>query len=198
MSRTTTTPNAPTCQPQTLSPVGLWVIGTYKLAKAVLLIAAGVAVYRLRHEDVAGGVLRLAARLRLDPDNHYIHAAVAKLSGLDERHLEAIGAGVVLYGLLYVAQGVGLLLQRRWGEYLVVVTTGFLIPLEVYEVVRRFGPVRVAVLLLNAGIVLYLVDRLRRETRIRAGVRGGTGPPPDMLGLDHPRPPTGQAQGSWR
>ena len=126
-------------------------------------MATGVYVTRLGPGDAAGGLLRLAARLRLDPDNRLVQSAVARVSGIDERHLDAIGAGVVLYGLLYVVQGVGLILQRRWAEWLVVATTGFLIPFEAYEVATKAGALRFAVLLLNLGIVAYLVDRLRKE-----------------------------------
>ena len=161
-------------RPAEQSPVGLWIIGIYKLAKASLLIAAGAAIIRFRHSDVAAGLQQLAARLRLDPDNRFLNTALARLSGIDARHLEMIGAGTCLYGLLYVAQGVGLLLQRRWGEYLVIITTGFLIPFEAYEVTRKLSFTRVAIVAVNVGIVAYLAARLRRERRAGAGPEDGT------------------------
>ena len=79
-------------------PVGLWIIGAYKLAKAFLLIVAGTAIVRSRHSDVAASLQRLAARLRLDPYNHILNTALARLSGLDARHLELIGVGTCLSG----------------------------------------------------------------------------------------------------
>lgn len=155
MSRRLTNPSAP----------GLRAIGAYKLAKAAVFVAAGVYVTRLGPGDAAGSLLRLADRLRLDPDNRLVHSAVARVSGIDERHLDAIGAGVVLYGLLYLVEGVGLILQKRWAEWLVVGTTGFLIPFEAYEVVTKHGALRLAVLVLNLGIVAYLADRLRKDRK---------------------------------
>jgi uncharacterized membrane protein (DUF2068 family) len=146
-----------------LSPTGLRIIGVYKLVKAAAIICAGVAVIRLRPNELVESLVRLAARLRFDPDDRLIHSAISRLSGLGEGQLEAIGAGMVLYGLLYVVQGVGLLLLQRWAEYLVVVTTGFLIPVEAYEVATKGGAVRALVLLINLAIVAYLVNRLRRE-----------------------------------
>lgn len=163
------------------SPVGLQVIGVYKLGKALILVAAGMVALRLSPADVAGGLVRLADRLRLDPDNRVLQAALARLSGVTERRLDAIGAGVVAYGLLYIAEGVGLLLRRRWAEYLVVVTTGFLVPYEAFEVVRGAGPLRIAVLLANLGIVAYLVTGLRRGARLPVAGRGGPAPPTDIL-----------------
>ncbi|MHC5544231.1 DUF2127 domain-containing protein [Singulisphaera rosea] len=147
--------------------LALWVIGCYKLAKALALVLAGVFVFRLDPDAIPATLLRLAKRSRLDPDDQQIHTAIARLSGLDRQQLEAIGVGLIVYSLLYVAEGVGLFLKRRWAEYLVTASTGFLIPFELYEVVRRPTLVRVVVILANVGIVAYLVARLRREHRER-------------------------------
>jgi uncharacterized membrane protein (DUF2068 family) len=146
-------------------PWGLRVIGTYKLAKALVLIAAGIVVFRLDPDAVARHSVRLVTWLRLDPDNRLVHRALARLAGLDAMRFEEIGAGVVVYGLLYVVEGVGLLLQKRWAEYLVVVTTGFLIPVEVFEFLHRPRIVPVVVVVVNVAIVAYLVARLKRERR---------------------------------
>ena len=145
--------------------MGIWVIGAYKLAKALLLLAAGVAFLCLPGREVAEGLERLAARLRLDPEDGFVHTAIARLAGLDRRHLNEIGAGTFLYGLLYIAQSVGLLLRRRWGSYLVIVTTGFLIPFECYEVMRKVDATRLTVLALNLGIVAYLIALYRRAPK---------------------------------
>ena len=162
---------APASPPGTLRPPpgpwGLRVIGTYKLAKAVVLIAAGLVVLRLDPDAVARHSAHLATRLRLDPDNRLVHRALARLSGLDSTRLEEIGVGVVVYGLLYVVQGVGLLLQQRWAEYLVVVSTSLLIPVEVFEFLRRPRIVPAVVVVVNLVIVAYLAVRLKRE-RARA------------------------------
>ena len=138
-------------------------IGVYKLAKAAALLIGGGVVLRLKPNDILDRVIRLAAQFRFDPDDEFIHAIISRISGLSETNLEAIGAGIVLYGLLYTAEGVGLLLQKRWAEYLVVVTTSLLIPLEVYEVFKKAGPLRIAVLLANVAIVAYLIRTIRIE-----------------------------------
>jgi uncharacterized membrane protein (DUF2068 family) len=144
-------------------PVGLWTIGAYKLAKALVVIAAGVVILRLSPGAVADEVTRVAARLGVSPESQVVHKAVTRLAGLDAARLEAVGVGVILYGLLYVAQGVGLLLQKRWAEYLVLVTTGYLIPIELYETFRTLHPLPTAALAINVVIMAYLIVRLRCE-----------------------------------
>src|SRR5262245_29290093 len=78
-------------------PIGLRLIAAYKLAKALAVFALATAVFRLDPSAVAARVVRLAARLRLDPDSHLIHTWLARLSGLQPRQLEAVGAGLFLY-----------------------------------------------------------------------------------------------------
>jgi uncharacterized membrane protein (DUF2068 family) len=52
-------------------------------------------------------------------------------------------------------------MRRRWAEYLMVLATGALIPLEVVEVIARPTPFRVGALLVNVAIVVYLACRKR-------------------------------------
>ena len=50
----------------------------------------------------------------------------------------ALEAGPRTYpGRLFVVEGIGLLLHKRWAEYFTVITTGLLMPIEIYELVHR-------------------------------------------------------------
>ncbi len=55
----------------------------------------------------------------------------------------------------------GLVLRRRWAEYLVVIATGFGIPIEVREVLVHATGLRFGLLVINIAIVVYLVLRKR-------------------------------------
>jgi len=69
-----------------------------------------------------------------------------------------------------LVEGVGLWLEFSWAAYLTVVSTSLLIPVEVYELVDHVSFVRVAALLLNLGIVGYLISQLKHhQLRKRAG-----------------------------
>ena len=56
-----------------------------------------------------------------------------------------------------------LILRRRWAEYLTIITTGGLLPLEVYEINKHITWIKIGVLLVNIAIVVYLVARVRRK-----------------------------------
>ena len=73
--------------------------------------------------------------------------------------------GTFFYALLHTIEGIGLILERDWAGYLVIVATSSLIPFEIYEIARKFTSVRIALFLLNVGIVIYLIVALRRSAR---------------------------------
>ena len=135
-------------------------IGLFKLLKALLLIAVGAGALSLIHRDIAAIVDYWISTLRVDPDNELIHGAIAKLFSVTPKQLQAIGAGTFCYAALFLTEGVGLLLRKRWAEYFTVITTGALIPLEIYELVKRLTAIKVAVLIVNMAIVLYLIRRI--------------------------------------
>ena len=67
------------------------------------------------------------------------------------------------YAALFLTEGIGLWRDRRWAEYLTIVATGSLVPLEVFELARKVTAVRIGALVVNLLIVVYLVGRLRRS-----------------------------------
>jgi uncharacterized membrane protein (DUF2068 family) len=76
-------------------------------------------------------------------------------------HQTALAIGVLLFAALETAEAVGLARRRRWAEYLTVIATGALIPLELVEVARRPTPIRVGALVLNVAIVVWMAYRKR-------------------------------------
>jgi uncharacterized membrane protein (DUF2068 family) len=144
------------------SALALRVIAVFKLLKATLLISVALGIHHLLNRDASEIVRHWVHVIRIDPDNKYIHAGISKLTGLNVRTLREISFGTFAYGGLFLIEGVGLLLRKRWAEYLTVIsTTGFL-PLEVYELFHRPRLAKFVVLGANLLIVAYLVFQLYR------------------------------------
>lgn len=139
-------------------------IGVFKLLKGLLLLATGIGAMSLLHKDVASTVEHWLDLLRVDPDNEWIHRLISRLFSVSPKQLKEISAGTFVYAGLLLTEGTGLLLRKTWAEYFTVITTAGLIPLELYELAKRFTPVRVAVLAVNVAIVVYLVWRIRRSS----------------------------------
>jgi uncharacterized membrane protein (DUF2068 family) len=144
----------------------LRLIALFKLVKAALLIAVGVGALKLLHKDVAGAVEHWVELLRLDPNNHYIDTALEKASNLTPDKIKELGLGSMVYAGLFLTEGIGLWLEKRWAEWLTVVITSSLIPIEIYEIYRHPTAIKIAVLLINIAIVAYLLYRIR-DKRMR-------------------------------
>jgi uncharacterized membrane protein (DUF2068 family) len=140
-------------------------IAVFKLFKALTLLALGIGALNLMHKDVAAQLERWIELSRVDPQNRYIHWVLEKLSILDARKLKELSVGTFFYAALYLTEGIGLALRKRWAEYFTIVSTSLFIPLEVYELAKRVTLVKGILLLVNAGIVAYLVMELRGNTK---------------------------------
>ena len=138
-------------------------IAVFKFVKGGLLVALGIGVFNLLHKDIAGAVERWIEALRLDPGNHFLNAALAKASNVSPEQITKIGLGSFLYAGLFLTEGTGLWLRKRWGEWLTVIITSSLIPVEIYEIHRHLSVLKLGVLALNVAIVGYLIFRIRSQ-----------------------------------
>jgi len=142
---------------------GLWMIAAFKLFKGLALLAVGVGALKLLHRDVASEVERWINYLRVDPQNHYIQKLLTKVGLLDDRKLKELSIGTFFYSGLLITEGVGLALKKRWAEYLTIVSTALLLPLEIIEIIHRVDFTRIALFVINIAVVVYLVIEVRRK-----------------------------------
>lgn len=150
---------------KTKNTLGLRVIAIMKLVSAALLLTLTFGIFHMLGSDVGRQLEHYIRRLHLDVDRKFITNLIAKASGVSASQLRSAGTVTLVYAVLYVIEGVGLLMEKHWAEYLTVIVTGALIPLEVYEVVRRTTATRISILLINLAIVGYLIYRLRADNR---------------------------------
>ena len=139
----------------------LALIAIFKLVKVVLLVAVGCGALELVHEGVSSGARYAAAMLTSGVDRRLTQRLLAYVSGLSPARIEALGIGAFLYAGLFAVEGIGLWRERRWAEYLTAIATASFVPVEVYELVRRFTAVRLSALLINLAALGYLLYRLR-------------------------------------
>ena len=76
---------------------------------------------------------------------------------------------VPVIAVVFATEGIGLWMQKRWAEWLTVIITASLIPLEVWELAHRPSFGIAAVLVANSAIVAYLAWHVVRS---RAKHRG--------------------------
>jgi uncharacterized membrane protein (DUF2068 family) len=159
---------------QASSGSGLYFIGVYKLFESILFLAAGFGALHLLHKDMETVVTHWVHVLRADPDNRYIHELMAKAFVISPKQLKELSAGTFFYAALRFLEGLGLVLRKRWGEYLTITATALFVPLEVWELARRFTALKLGALIINIAIVLYLAWGLRRKHPEQIGARTDT------------------------
>jgi uncharacterized membrane protein (DUF2068 family) len=136
------------------------------LSVVILLFAANSA--RLR-EPVFKALADLQSGLgRPRGARHGIIYELHRLFSVNTGTLTKIGLVVSVYAVLEGVEAVGLWYQKRWAEYLTFIATTVLLPLEVYELTRRFSPLKIITLLINIAVVIYLLYAKRLF-----GLRGG-------------------------
>jgi uncharacterized membrane protein (DUF2068 family) len=141
------------------------------LAQAALFIAVGVGALRLVGKDLGDLLSQLADHLRFNPESKLVNFVLDRAAFVDDRMLRRIGAVGFIYAALDLAEGVGLYLEKTWGEYLTLIITGSFLPLEVYELIRRITWVRSGLLAINALVFLYLLKVVTERARERRANR---------------------------
>jgi uncharacterized membrane protein (DUF2068 family) len=101
--------------------------------------------------------------LGLDPGNRYVAVALEKATTLRPNKIKALGVVSFIYAGLFLTEGIGLWLQKRWAEWFTIIITTSLIPVEVYEIHRHVTPIKIVVLIINVAVVAYLVYRVPHE-----------------------------------
>jgi uncharacterized membrane protein (DUF2068 family) len=147
---------------------GFKTIGTLKLISGVAAVIAGLGATHFLAHDPGPKLERAVSHFGLDPQNRFIHTVISSVTGIDRKHLHAIEAGTFFYALLHMVEGIGLILEKAWAGYLVVVATSTLIPLEIYEIAKKPTLLRFSLFFLNVGIVIYLIVILKKEHASRS------------------------------
>jgi uncharacterized membrane protein (DUF2068 family) len=143
----------------------LLVIAIFKFVKGALLLALALGALSLLHKDVASEVEHWLDQLRIDPDNKFIGMLLTRLQLVHTKELKELSALGAAYAALFLTEGTGLLFRKRWAEWLTIVATSSLMPIEVYELVKEFTGVRLLALLINAAVVLYLIYLVRQKEK---------------------------------
>jgi uncharacterized membrane protein (DUF2068 family) len=137
-----------------------------RFTKAAVLFAGSIALLALdRRSGAHQAILAIQSEYNLDAGRgywrHLVSSALDHVAAIPNRRFLELSAAGFLYGALEAFEGIGLLLKRRWAEYLVLVATAVFIPVEIVEMAVRPSAFKGLALLVNLLIIAYLVWRKR-------------------------------------
>lgn len=150
----------------------LLLIAVYKLLHALLFIAIGIGAHRLLHKNIADQIDLLARHLRFNPESRLVNFLLEKASLVNDPVIRRIGLVAYCYAAVSLAEGIGLYLEKAWGEFLTLAITASFLPWEIFEIFRRLTWVRVGLLTINILVFVYLLRLVLDRARQRAKSRG--------------------------
>ena len=148
---------------------GLLAIGLFKLAKALLFFGLGVGAFHLLHKDLDDELTRLTGALGVDSDNRIVALLIEKVDLIDDHRLREIGFATFAYAALALTEGVGLMMEKVWAEYLTLTLTVSFLPWELYELAKEPNLFRFSLLVINLLVLGYLVWYLQKKRQRRLG-----------------------------
>lgn len=143
----------------------LKLIAVFKIAKGVLLLILGFSLLFLNSRTLwLDKVSGWAADEILLEHSKAVHFFLSKLqAALAGGALGATSLLALFYSAVLFTEGIGVYLQKRWAEFLMIFATAAFIPIEVRHIWHRPGLAAVLILLANCFVVWFLYLVLKRD-----------------------------------
>ena|ERR1700722_17792684 len=156
----------PVVRPATMPRIDiLRTIALYKLVKVLLLLALAYGEVRLSDASLTAKLVTWASARPLGLEHKVVTWLLEWFSGLSASRVHALRMVTLAYAAVFSIEGVGLWMRKRWAEWLTVIITGSLIPLELWELLDRPNIGKAAVLIANIAIVIILIWHVRSKTK---------------------------------
>ena len=167
---------------------GIFLIAVFDLVKAVFFLIAAAGIFHLVDRNTHVELTRLLHTFRLNGDHEFVRGLLLKAGVVTDSDKRILSGVLLLYTGTYSVEGVGLLLRKRWAEYFAVWMTVIPLPFEVHTLFHHAAHLqssnmlapdpslpmllhsqvfvlKFAVLIINVGIVWYLIHHLRRDAK---------------------------------
>ena len=139
----------------------------------LLLVGVAILLFAANRADLRATVLKVVADLgggttASGSATHGLAHRVDELFSLESSRLHLFATIALVYAAVEGLEAVGLWYAKRWAEYLTLIVTASLLPVEVYELANHVSPFKLFAFILNVAVVAYLLFAKRLF-----GLRGG-------------------------
>jgi uncharacterized membrane protein (DUF2068 family) len=136
---------------------GVRTVATVELTKGVIVILAGLGALSMRHKDIWGVAESFLEFFHVNPHHHYVGIFIDLVYRISDIRLWKIAVIAVVYVVLRFVEAYGLWYARPWAEWLAFASGAIYIPFEAADLIRKPTWLRLAVIVINVGIVLYML-----------------------------------------
>lgn len=137
--------------------VGVRAVALFEAAKGLIVVVAGLGLLTLVHRDAQHAAETVVRHLHLNPARHYPRVFIEAAGRMTSSRLWLLAGGAFAYSAVRFIEAYGLWRLRPWAEWFAILAGGLYLPVEAYELVRHPTPIKAAILVGNAAIVVYLL-----------------------------------------
>ena len=141
---------------------GVRTVATFELTKGIVVLLAGLGVFSMRHKDIWGVAETFLEFFHANPQHRFVGIFIDLVSRVSDVRLWKIALAATIYVILRLVEAYGLWYIRPWAEWLAIASGSIYIPFEVADLLRKPDLIRLLIIVVNVGIVLYMVT-LRLE-----------------------------------
>lgn len=158
---------------------GVRTVATLEFVKGVVVALAGLGVFSMRHKDIWGITESFLEFFHVNPYNHYVGVFINLVYRISDMHLWKIALVATVYVALRFIEAYGLWRIRPWAEWLAIASGSLYVPFEIEDLLRRPDMFRFTIIVVNVGIVLYMMMlRLEAAKKRLAARRAAASQPP--------------------
>jgi uncharacterized membrane protein (DUF2068 family) len=129
----------------------------YKSVSAIVLFVVAAAlltafVKRGQIEDIA-----------LEPHRLIVQLLLEKILGVSPKSLQFGAIGTFLYGAIAGIEAVGLWFERTWASWMILLSVGMSIPIEIFELVHHMTGLKWLLFVINLVVFWYVLTHLPKH-----------------------------------
>jgi len=147
---------------------GVRTVATLEFTKGMIVVLAGLGVFSMRHKDIWGVAECFLEFFHANPHHHFAGIFIDLVYRISDVRLWKIVVVATVYVILRFVEAYGLWYLRPWAEWLAIASGSIYIPFEVADMLRRPDGIRLLIIAVNVGIVLYML-MLRLEAAKKHG-----------------------------
>jgi uncharacterized membrane protein (DUF2068 family) len=134
-------------------PSGLLFLIGYKAVSAIVLCVLAIALLMAwRHYDDI-------AEFALEPHRAVVTMGLLQFLRLPPKSLEFGSLATFLYGAIAGVEAIGLWLHKAWARWLVLISVGISIPVEMFELFHHMTGVKWFLFVINVVVFWYVLRR---------------------------------------
>lgn len=139
-------------------------VALFEAAKGALVLVAGFGLVRLLHREGDQVADLLVSHLHLNPANQHARIFVDLLADLASGKLWLLATLALVYALVRFIEAYGLWRNRAWAKWFAALSGGIYVPFEAYALYLGFSWLKLAALVINVAVVLYMGLSIRSNS----------------------------------